>query len=146
MERLEREFDFRFLVISNHPPKFRLELLEYRKWDRETEIKDLMEIDIGLMPLTDDPWAQGKCGFKALQYMAMGIPALISPIGVNEEIVEDGKEGFHCTKAEDWYSKIISLIQDADLRTQLGSAGRNKVIAKYSGASNSRNFMDLFTH
>ncbi|MDA1122505.1 MAG: glycosyltransferase family 4 protein [Bacteroidetes bacterium] len=144
--RLEKEIDFRFLVISNQAPKFHLESLEYRKWDKATEIKDLMEIDIGLMPLTDDPWAKGKCGFKALQYMALEIPALISPVGVNGEIVEDGKEGFHCTTTEDWYLSITNLIQDVDLRTQLGSAGRKKVIARYSVESNGENFMSLFTH
>jgi len=103
---LEKSLRFRFLVISNKPPDFKLRSLEFRQWDYTSEISDLTEIDIGVMPLTNDTWSQGKCGFKALQYMALEIPTLTSPVGVNAEIIEDGSNGLHCPNVEDWRPEL----------------------------------------
>ena len=89
LQKLELQYDFTFLVISNAPPAFKLKSLKYQHWSKDTEIDDLLMFNIGIMPLTDDAWARGKCGFKALQYMSLGIPALVSPVGVNTTIVDD---------------------------------------------------------
>ena len=144
VQQLERVHNFKLVVIANRPPDVVTSSLEFVPWRSATEIDDLLRIHIGLMPLPDDQWAQGKCGFKALQYLALGIPALVSPVGVNTEIVEHGREGFHCTTDEDWYKYLNKLLTDTALRARLGKAGRQKVIDHYSVRSNSANFLSLF--
>jgi glycosyltransferase involved in cell wall biosynthesis len=143
-QQLERTYDFRLVVIVNRPPDIKLSSLDFVPWNLATEINDLLQLHIGLMPLPNDRWAQGKCGFKALQYLALGIPALVSPVGVNTEIVEHGKEGFHCTTNKDWYHYLSKLLSDASLRTQMGQAGRQKVVDHYSVRANTENFLNLF--
>jgi glycosyltransferase involved in cell wall biosynthesis len=144
LQELEKEHRFTFLVISDKPPEFKLYSLQYLPWNKESEIKDLLRMNIGLMPLTDDPWAKGKCGFKALQYMALGIPALVSPVGVNTEIVDHRVNGFICSSLHDWKQHIQILIQNTALRKQMGKAAREKVEKCYSVGANCRNFLGLF--
>lgn len=101
-------------------------------WDKETEVKELSSFDIGIMPLPDDEWSNGKCGLKGLQYMAIGIPTIMSPVGVNTEIINDGKNGFLANSNDEWISKIEALIESKELRVKLGVKGRETVINKYS--------------
>ncbi|CAN5412956.1 N/A [soil metagenome] len=101
-------------------------------WKREDEIKELSTFDIGIMPLPDDEWANGKCGLKGLQYMALNIPTLMSPVGVNSEIVENGVNGFLPATTEEWVKYIDLLIADSDLRISIGNAARETVEKKYS--------------
>ena len=79
------------------------------------------------MPLMDDEWSRGKCGLKILQYMAAGIPAVGSPVGVNKEIIQDGKNGFLASTEDEWYEKLLSLCEDPELRRRMGNAGRKTV-------------------
>lgn len=144
LENLEKKYDFTFLIIANQPPHFKLKSLKFLKWSKRTEIEDLLKIDIGIMPLTDDEWSRGKCGFKALQYMSLGIPALVSPIGVNQVIVDHEINGFHCKRLTDWYKHLSELLINNELRKKLGENGRNKVVENYSVLSNSGNFLSLF--
>ena len=116
-----------------------------KQWSYEEEIADLHTFDIGLMPLTDDPWSRGKCGFKLLQYMAVGIPVVCSPVGANREIVSDGIDGFHASSDEDWVEKIGRLIRDAGLRIQMGKKGREKVKSLYSVELNKAKLLALLT-
>jgi len=104
---------------------------EIRPWSEETEIVDLQSFDVGIMPLPDEPWERGKCGFKLIQYMACGKPVVASPVGVNEKIVEDGVNGFLATTKDGWVSALSALRDDHDLRERMGSAGRKKVEANY---------------
>ena len=134
---------FEFIYISNKAPDFELPNLSFIKWNRASEITDLNRIDIGIMPLADDEWAKGKCGFKALQYMALEIPALVSPVGVNKEIVDHCINGFHCRTSSEWKERIVELLNDPELRTRMGKQGREKVIAQYSVDSNSDNFLSI---
>lgn len=113
-------------------------------WNLETEIVDLQQIDIGIMPLSDDEWAKGKCGFKALQYMAIEIPCVVSPYGVNSEIVEDGVNGFIASNEDEWFEKLSMLIESSDLRNRLGKAGRQTVIDRYSVDSNRTKWLEVF--
>jgi len=146
LESLEKKYDkLSFLVIADKAPQLSLKRLEFRKWSQETEVKDLSLIDIGIMPLPDDKWTKGKCGFKALQYMAMGIPALVSPVAVNKVIVRDGENGFWCDQDQEWFDKLSLLIEDRALCDKMGATGRNLVEQHYSIKANAKNFSSLFS-
>lgn len=144
LKELEKKFNFKFRVISNHPPPIDLDSLEFVKWNKKTEIKDLAEINIGVMPLEDTIWAQGKCGFKGLQYMALQIPSVMSNVGVNIQIIDDGHNGFICKSKEDWYRVLSSLMSDVKLRTEIGQKGKKTVEHKYSVKANKQKYISLF--
>jgi len=110
-------------------------------WKFETEIADLLEIDIGIMPLPDDEWARGKCGLKGLQYMALEIPCVMSPVGVNTEIVSDGLNGFLASTEEEWVEKISKLIESAELRKRIGIEARQTVVESYSVESQKEKYL-----
>ncbi|GAA3992722.1 glycosyltransferase [Hymenobacter antarcticus] len=148
LAQLEAEgLDFEFRVISNQAPELPMKLksLNFMPWNKMTEIDDLLSFHFGLMPLEDDPWAKGKCAFKALQYMALGMPAIVSPVGMNSEVVQNGCNGYVCVSQEEWYSAIKGLLLDPVLRTELGKAARRTVKERYSVESNSANFLNLFS-
>jgi glycosyltransferase involved in cell wall biosynthesis len=144
IKNLEEKFDFDFLVICNKKPGWQLKSLVFLPWNKDSEIEDLMRINFGLMPLPDDEWSKGKCGFKALQYMALGMPALVSPVGVNTEIVSQGEEGYICEDGKDWEKYITVLLTDEQARIQMGKKARQKIIDRYSVLSNRKNFISLF--
>lgn len=134
----------KILVIADQSPKLSLASLNYLRWSPETEIEDLAKMDIGIMPLPDDEWSRGKCGFKALQYMSLGKPALVSPVGANIKIVDHGITGYHCSTANEWLDRIEYLIKRRDIGDDMGRKGREKVINHYSVVSNTLNFLSLF--
>jgi glycosyltransferase involved in cell wall biosynthesis len=101
-------------------------------WVMATEVTELQKIDIGLMPLPDDKWARGKCGLKGLQYMALGIPTLMSPVGVNTEIVRDSENGFLPRSEDEWVERLSQLVADTGLRRRMGGMGRQTVLERYS--------------
>ncbi len=142
--QLETQYDFNFLVIANKRPDYNLKSLIYLPWNKTTEIKDLNKIDIGLMPLTDDIWSKGKCGFKALQYMALSKAVIASPVGVNSLIIEDKTNGFLANTQEEWRIALIYLLEDKILRKEMGMKGMQKVEKYYTVSSNSKNFLSLF--
>ena len=146
LAKLEAEgLDFEFRVISNQPPVLPLGCLVFLPWCKETEITDLLGFHVGLMPLEDDPWAKGKCAFKALQYMALGIPALVSPVGMNTEVVQHGQNGFVCATPAEWETSLRQLLADASLRQRLGEAARTTIEQRYSVNANTPNFLALFS-
>ena len=140
---LEETFDFTFLVISNEEPMFELRSLAFIKWEKETEIQDLAKMNIGVMPLQKDIWSEGKCGFKGLQYMALEIPTIMSPVGVNTTIVQDGINGLLATSLKEWKEKLTLLLKDKELRKNLGKAGRKTVVERYSVKANQQNYLNL---
>ena len=144
LDQLAQHHTFEFLVISNQPPTFSRNYLRFIPWESATEVDNILRMHVGVMPLTDDRWAKGKCGLKALQYLALGIPALVSPVGVNTQIVEHGVEGYHCATEEDWYQSLEELLADSAKRARMGEAGRKKVVDHYSVQSNTDNFLSLF--
>jgi len=131
-------------IICNKRPGWNLPNLEFIPWNRTTEIEDLAGIEIGMMPLPSGPWAQGKCGFKILQYFALGIPALASPVGVNTNLIRHGDNGYLCAGEEEWIENIDLLINSGELRDRIGKNGRNTLIKHYSLEVNAANFLGLF--
>jgi glycosyltransferase involved in cell wall biosynthesis len=101
-------------------------------WSLDTELDELATFDIGIMPLTDDEWSRGKGSYKLLQYMALGIPAVVSPVGVNTTLLQEGVNGYFATGNIEWEEKLSKLIEDKHLRENLGNKGREIVIANYS--------------
>lgn len=104
----------------------------FRNWAELREVEDIRQMDIGIMPLPDEPWARGKCGYKLIQYMACGIPVIASPVGVNCQIVTHGVNGFLATTEQEWRDAIEQLTGDAVLRQRMGQAGRVSVEQHYS--------------
>ena len=144
LEKLKKEYDFNFVVISDEEPSMGNELFQYVPWRRKTEIIDLLQLNIGVMPLSHDPWSEGKCGFKALQYMSLGMPALVSPVGINEEIVDHGVNGYVCRTEDEWVNYLSILLKDRQMLKKMGEAARNKIVNQYSVRSNKTNFIHLF--
>ncbi len=102
------------------------------QWEAAHEIDYLQEADIGLMPLMETKSSTGKCSFKALQYMGVATPCVISPVGMNAEVIEDGVNGFLADSPEEWHGKLERLILDAGLRKKMGMAARQTVVEGYS--------------
>jgi glycosyltransferase involved in cell wall biosynthesis len=101
-------------------------------WSTDREIREAATFDIGVMPLPDNAWTRGKCGFKALQYMALGIPAVCSPVGANREIIHDGVDGLFASSPQEWFRQIARLQKDRLLRDTIGRAGRRRVEEAYA--------------
>ncbi|MFT7589920.1 MAG: glycosyltransferase involved in cell wall biosynthesis [Limisphaerales bacterium] len=101
-------------------------------WNASKEIEQLQAIDIGVMPLPDDQWAKGKCGFKALQYLSVGAAAVVSPVGVNTKVVKDGVHGFHASNEAEWESALSKLIEEPGTRKKMSITGREWIISDWS--------------
>ena len=104
--------------------------MEERAWSPSTEHEVLAETDIGLMPLDDTPWSRGKCAYKALQYMASGIPPVVDDVGISADVVSGA--GYVASNPEQWLEALLALAEDAGLRGRLGEAGRRRVEGEFS--------------
>jgi glycosyltransferase involved in cell wall biosynthesis len=144
LRQLEEKFEFTLLIIANRPPSFKLDSLVFNSWKSESEISDLMKIDVGIMPLTNDKWSNGKCGFKALQYMALNIPTCAASVGVNTDIIQSGINGYLCSTNEDWIDKLESLLENSHERKKIGNLSRETIVNRYSVKSNEGLFLGLF--
>jgi glycosyltransferase involved in cell wall biosynthesis len=113
-------------------------------WATETEVASINTFSIGIMPLPNDEWAKGKCGLKGLSYMACEIPTIMSPVGVNTEIIEHGKNCFLASTTDEWVACLSQLIESTELREKMGKAARQTVIEKYSVASQQENYLRAF--
>jgi glycosyltransferase involved in cell wall biosynthesis len=103
-----------------------------KMWSQENEIEDLRNLDVGVMPLLDDPWSWGKCGLKILQYYGVGVPSVCTPVGVNRDVVQDSVNGFWAMTREEWIAKLSTLIEDAELRKAMGMRGHELVMKSFS--------------
>lgn len=115
-----------------------------KNWNKQDELKELSSFDIGIMPLPDDEWAKGKCGLKGLQYMALEIPTIMSPVGVNSEIIQNGVNGYLASTDVEYVDAISKLIEDAELRKKIGAAGRKTIVEKYSVEANKGKYLQYF--
>jgi len=132
-------------VVSNQPFSGGAGIRVVNKeWRLADEANDILSADIGLMPLTQDEWSQGKGGFKIIQYMAYGIPVVASPLGINADIVDDGKTGFLARNPDEWVAKLSQLIEQHDLRRRMGRAARGFIEATFSADQAARALYDVF--
>jgi glycosyltransferase involved in cell wall biosynthesis len=106
--------------------------LELIEWSEDTEVQEVQKMHIGIMPLPNEPWTRGKSGYKLIQYMACGLPVVASPVGVNAEIVLQGKNGFLAESQEEWLAALTRLVEDAELRRSMGHVGRERSEECYS--------------
>jgi glycosyltransferase involved in cell wall biosynthesis len=137
LKELARNFDFELQIVAEDSrPLSELDLaglsVKFVPWTERDEIDVLRQFDIGLMPLPDNRWTRYKCGLKLIQYMALGIPGIASPVGVNREIIRDGQTGFLANTAEQWMDGLARLLNDVGLRKQMGRAAREDIAARYS--------------
>ena len=141
---LSKQFSgIKFKIVGGDFSIHGLSNIVSKPWFLDEEIEDLKGFDIGIMPMPDNDWTRGKCGFKAILYMSMGIPCVCSPVGVNKEIIVDGINGFLANSEEEWIEKLSCLIRDPELRRRFGEAGRSTVIEKYSLKSNAPKYLDI---
>lgn len=115
----------------------------WRKWSAETEVEEIRQFHIGLMPMPDEEWAKGKCAMKALLYMSLGIPAVCSAVGANCEVIQHGENGMLAATTAEWLGALGALIEDAALRSRLGTAGRRTIEERYSKAHAASLFADV---
>ncbi|MFT6245082.1 MAG: glycosyltransferase involved in cell wall biosynthesis [Salibacteraceae bacterium] len=119
--------------------------IQGKPWIFADEIKELSKFDIGIMPLPNDKWASGKCGLKGLQYMALEIPTIMSPVGVNGEIIEHGVNGYLASELEEWVASISALIESEELRKSMGERARKTVKDSYSVESQKGNYVKFLS-
>ncbi len=144
LSQVMEEAEFELVVISNQPPDLKYTSFTFIPWEKDREIDQLNSFDIGIMPLEDNLWEEGKCGFKIIQYFALGIPAIASPVGVNREIIDHGMNGYLTDSSDEWKTAIRSLLSDENLRIKMGKSGREKVIDHYSLLNNKDLFFSAF--
>lgn len=143
LRELAREQKFKLLVLGARELDLTGLDAEVRSWNASREVQDLSQIDIGIMPLPDDPWAKGKCGLKLLQYMALGIPSVASPVGVNSEILRHGTNGFLAATRQDWVRCLRQLLASEDLRHRFRREGRKTVEDFFSAKRGAEMFQSV---
>jgi glycosyltransferase involved in cell wall biosynthesis len=132
LSRLSQELNLKIRVIGAGPQDTVPPNFEFLDWSEEAEVEMIQGMDVGIMPLPDEPWARGKCGYKLIQYMACGIPVVASPVGVNADIVDHGLNGFLASQEDEWDLSLRRLLADSGLIKEMGVRGREKVMEKYS--------------
>jgi glycosyltransferase involved in cell wall biosynthesis len=134
LQQLARTHRFRLKVVGSGRDEINLPGVEVEnlKWELAREISDFQSFDIGLYPIVESEWAAGKSGFKAIQYMAVGIPYVVTPVGSCAEIGEAGVTHLSATTAAEWHTALERLLADAPLRQRMGDAGRRHTLQYYT--------------
>ena len=131
LEEFYKKNTARIVLIGANKEKLTNIPVEYVSWSEETEIKEIQKFDVGIMPLPDNAWERGKCGFKLIQYMACGLPVVGVPVGVNAKIIKHGINGYQASNTNEWVWALQKLKGDQELRQKMGSAGRKIVEKEY---------------
>jgi glycosyltransferase involved in cell wall biosynthesis len=145
LQEIQAEIDFNFILIADKDPELYFKNYMFIPWNKESEWEDLRKIDIGIMPLDNSEWEEGKCGFKVIQYMALGIPALASPTKANCAIIQNGQNGFICSNDSEWKNGLKRLIQDAELQSAFSRQGRETIETKFSKSAWIEKYSNLFS-
>lgn len=131
-ERITADGDAVLRLVGAGPGALRASHIEHRAWSENTETDAIRQFDAGIMPLRDDPWSRGKCGFKLIEYLSCGVPAVASPVGVNSRIIAHGENGFLCGTDDEWEAALRRLVRDPAMRAQFGARGRELVRQRWS--------------
>ncbi|MFN8285105.1 MAG: glycosyltransferase family 4 protein [Chitinophagales bacterium] len=133
-EALRKKYGERIHFVVYGDPHYTNDALaiEALPWSHESEVDVIASFDIGIMPLPDNEWSKGKCAMKGLQYMGLSVPAVMSPVGMNTDVVQDGVNGFLAAEQEEWIEKLSLLIDNTELRKRIGAEGRKTVEEKFS--------------
>jgi len=142
-EIARRHPGFRVVVVADRPAVLPGVPTEFRRWRLEDEVRCFGGIDVGLMPLEDSPWARGKCAFKAIQYMALGIPAIASPVGMNVEVIRDGENGLLAAAPGSWVEALDGVLRDRERGASLGAAGRRTIERDYALSVVSKRLVEI---
>jgi glycosyltransferase involved in cell wall biosynthesis len=126
-----RDRDVRIILVGSGKIPINGVPVEIREWSEQREVGDIKSFDVGIMPLPNDPWALGKCGYKLVQYMACAVPVVASPVGVNKEIVRNGLNGLLADGKDEWIEALSNLYDSPGVRTEMGKAGRALVEEKF---------------
>ncbi len=140
---LRHKFNLKIVGAEKHSIEIPGINIMSRDWRLEDEIEQFQSLDIGVYPLPENEWTFGKTGFKTIQYMSMGIPCVVSDVGPNRVIVEDGVNGYLAKTEDEWIERLSRLIENPDLRKEIGSAGRKVVMEKYSLQVNAPRLLDI---
>lgn len=141
LKKLGETHRFQLYVIADKPPGKELDH-KFIKWNAKDEIEQLKSFDIGIMPIFREPFSEGKCGFKMIQYMAMGIPGIADHTGANAAIVDSGVNGYICHTEEEWLTALKELLENKEKRKKMGQLARQKIVASYSLQSQEQLFLD----
>ena len=144
---LAQHSDARLLVVCDRKPSFKKILpshWSFKRWSSEREVQLVQRMDVGLMPLPDTEWSRGKCAFKMIAYMAVGIPVVVSPIGANTEVLRQADVGLAAANANDWFESLRLLFNDRARAASLGRAGRKLVEGNYSVRKNAAALAAIF--
>lgn len=139
--------DAQLLIVCDSEPAFKKigkSAVRFERWSPESEVRLVQEMDAGLMPLPLTEWTRGKCAFKMISYMAVSIPVIVSPVGVNREVLGQAEVGLGADTADGWYDALRVLYEDRELGRKMGVAGRRLVEEKYSVNSNVVALADIF--
>ena len=123
------------VVVCDKAPEFQCidpGRIKYVHWEEKSEVESIQSMDVGIMPLDDTPWSRGKCSFKMLQYMACGLPVVVSPVGMNAEVLAMGNLGVAAHTESKWADALIALLERKDMRSQMGSTGRKIIEERFS--------------
>lgn len=147
LEEILKKFpDYCLKIVSDIKPKFKKlppERLIFEKWSSKTEVESLQSFSLGIMPLKESNWELGKCSFKMLTYMAVGIPVVVSPVGMNNEVLHKGNCGLSAKTKDDWIEAISSIIKDESSFAIMGGAGRKIIEDNYSLDILSKKLIDV---
>lgn len=132
---LEKNPETKLRIVSNMKPLFKEipdSRLEFIQWTPENEVAAIQGMTIGIMPLEDSLWERGKCSFKMLTYMACGVPVVVSPVGMNTEVLSYSNIGFGVKTIDEWIDALLILLANAEQRKKMGDSGRQVILNKYS--------------
>lgn len=131
MARLHDQFNAQLVIVGATVDTEKHPYIRCVPWHEHTEVAEIGRFDIGVMPLPDEPWERGKCGYKLIQCMACSKPVVASPVGMNVDVVQQGVNGYLANTEQEWFDALSSLLGNAELRHSMGSNGRAMVEEKY---------------